>query len=127
MSNHHHKEDHHHHEDHHHKEHAHHHDHEHDHHHHDHGDDHHNHDHDHDHKHHPESKKASDSLSLEEKLVKLLDHWVSHNDDHAKNYRDWGAQAQAKGLTEVTRSLEDASQLTEKISELFKTAKNSIK
>ena len=58
---------------------SHHHDHDHDHHH---GDDHH---HGHSHSHAP--------LSFSEKLVKLLDHWIEHNDHHAEDYRKWAQDA----------------------------------
>ncbi len=66
-------------------------------------------------------------LTLEEKLTKLLDHWVSHNDDHAKNYRDWGVQAKTVNLNEVADLLEEAAQLTEHISEKFMAAAAILK
>ena len=87
------------------------------HHHHHHGDHHHSSDH----------QESSDTLSLEEKLTKLLDHWIQHNDDHAKNYRDWGSKAKAKELDEVARLLEEAAQMTEKISEVFSAAATTLK
>jgi hypothetical protein len=72
-------------------------------------------------------QESSDTLSLEEKLSKLLDHWVHHNDDHALNYRDWGSKAKVKGLDEVARLLEEAAQMTEKVSEVFNTAAATLK
>lgn len=70
---------------------------------------------------------SSDTLSLEEKLTKLLDHWVHHNHDHAKTYRDWSSQAKAIDLNEVARLLEEAALLTDKISAKFDTAANLLK
>ena len=54
-------------------------------HHHDHDHSHgHAHDHDHSHEHaHDHAHQTHDTLSFEEKMIKLLEHWIKHNDDHA--------------------------------------------
>ena len=80
-----------------------------------------------DHHHSCNHQESSDTLSLEEKLSKLLDHWVQHNDDHAVNYRNWGSKAKVKGLDEVARLLEEAAQMTEKTGEVFKAAAATLK
>ena len=105
-----------------------HHDHDHDHHdhhhHHDQGDPHHHHDdhhHDHHHKHEPKSV-----MSDREKLAKLLDHWVSHNNDHADNYTQWSGKAEEMGLEQVARLLKDAADLTHAISDKFMRAKGTL-
>jgi len=38
---------------------------------------------------HEHNHEIHNSLTFDEKLVKLLEHWIKHNDDHAENYRDW--------------------------------------
>ncbi len=83
---------------------------------------HHHHDHD-DHDHHDETPST---LSFEEKMVKLLDHWVKHNQDHAASYRDWAAKAEAGGMGQVASLLEDAAAMTHKISEKFEEAAQLI-
>lgn len=106
-----------------------HHDHDHDHehhghhHHHDHGDPHHHHDHHHHEHGQPEPKYV---MSDREKLAKLLDHWVSHNNDHADNYTQWSGKAQEMGLEQVAGLLKDAADLTHAISEKFIKAKDSL-
>ncbi|MGD9210603.1 MAG: hypothetical protein PVI90_07495 [Desulfobacteraceae bacterium] len=85
------------------------------------------HHHSNEHHHHHHHSPPSSTLSLEEKLSKLLDHWVHHNDDHAENYRDWGAQAKTAQHDEVARLLEEAAQMTEKISEKFAEAADKLK
>jgi len=88
-----------------------HHDHPHDHHHHD------NHEHDHgqDHRH----EQTSQELSFEEKLVKIFDHWIKHNESHAQTYIDWGEKAKAHGFEDIATLLDDiaglSKQLTEKL------------
>jgi hypothetical protein len=69
----------------------------------------------------------SDSLSLEEKLSKLFDHWIQHNDDHAKTYRAWGSKAKHQKLDEIARLLEEAAQITEKINTVLSTAAANLK
>lgn len=106
-----------------------HHDHDHDHehhshhHHHDHGDPHHHHDH---HHHEHGQQEPKNVMSDREKLAKLLDHWVSHNNDHADNYTQWSGKAQEMGLEQVAGLLKDAADLTHAISEKFIKAKNSL-
>ena len=95
------------------------HDHSHDH---DHGHDHdHSHDHDHDHSH-----EAASPMSDKDKLTKLLEHWVGHNDDHANNYRQWAEKATAMGLSSAAGLISEAADLTDAISEKFRQAKKSI-
>ena len=81
----------------------------------------------HHHHHHGDQTSASGEMALKEKLEKLLAHWVSHNDDHAENYRDWGSKAQAEGFDDVARLLEEAAALTQTISERFNAAADALK
>lgn len=85
----------------------------------------HNHEHHHGHKHNHEHGAAG-SLSFNEKMVKLLDHWVRHNDDHASNYINWAAKARTENLPEAARLLEEAADMTQQISEKFETAAKLI-
>lgn len=87
---------------------------------------HHHHHEDH-HHHHSNDKPSSRTLTTEEKLATLLDHWVQHNHDHAKTYRDWGSRAQAEKLDEVAHLLEEAARMTDKISAVFNTAADALK
>jgi hypothetical protein len=97
-------------------------------HHHEHDHKHHHHEHDHDHQHHDHSQKqeTKSTMSDKEKLVKLLDHWVAHNNDHADNYLQWHGKAEEMGLEEVARLLKDAADLTHTISDKFIKAKEVI-
>ena len=75
---------------------------------------HHHHDH-HDHEMHS-------SLSFEEKMIKLLEHWIKHNDDHAQTYRDWAQKAKEKNKIKSALMLEDAAEMTLAISKKFELA-----
>ena len=61
-----------------------------------------------------------DSLSEKEKLGKLFQHWIKHNEDHAKTYLEWSKKANIEGLKDVVSCLEKASELTMSINNLFK-------
>ncbi|QTA92129.1 hypothetical protein [Desulfonema magnum] len=91
-------------------------------HHHDH--DHHDHHH-HDHHHHHHEHQSE--LSFEEKMTKLLEHWVNHNDDHAQNYRDWAEKANENNMAKVSDLLKDAADMTLEISKKFEQATEIMK
>ncbi len=101
-------------------------------HHHDHDHDH-NHDHDHDHSHHHGHDHhhghahSHAPLSFADKLVKLLDHWVQHNDHHAADYRKWARDASENGQANVAEQLASAAELTDTISERLREAGEKVK
>jgi len=80
--------------------------------------------HDHDHGHSHDHSHAP--LSFSEKLVKLLDHWIQHNDHHAEDYRKWAQDARENGRIEVAGLLESAAELTGTISDRFREAGGKV-
>ena len=93
---------------------------------------HHNHHHDHEHGHehengHHHGQQAASTLTFEDKFIKLLEHWVNHNDDHARNYRDWAHKAQHRDLSQVDKLLQEAAEMTDAISAKFNQAAALIK
>lgn len=90
----------------------------------------HNHDHDHahphGHDHHHGHAHNHAPLSFSEKLVKLLDHWIEHNDHHAQDYRKWAQDARTNGQMEVADLLESAAGLTGDISDRFREAGGKV-
>ncbi|MBW1727086.1 MAG: hypothetical protein JRF31_06850 [Deltaproteobacteria bacterium] len=83
---------------------------------------HHHHDHDHDHDHEIES-----TLTFDEKMIKLLEHWVKHNDDHAETYRDWAKKAKENHMDEAGSLILDAAEMTLAISKKFEEAARIIR
>ena len=81
----------------------------------------HHHHHDHDH------SEERTGLSFEEKISKILDHWVKHNDDHTATYRDWAGKAKDGEMPQVAGLIEEAAEMTLKISEKFEEAARLIK
>ena len=98
-------------------------------HHHDHD---HSHDHDHDHghhhghDHHHGHAHSHAPLSFADKLTKLLDHWIQHNDHHAEDYRKWAGQARENGQAAVADQLDAAADLTDAISAHFRDAGEQV-
>jgi G3E family GTPase len=80
--------------------------------------DHHDHPHDH---HHHHGQQESD-LSFDRKLVKRLEHWITHNDDHARTYREWSDRTAEEGMPSVSRLLTEAAQATTEISRKLENA-----
>lgn len=90
-------------------------------HHHDHEHDH-EHDHDHDHGPHHHHHDSVETLTLDQKMIKLVAHWVRHNDDHVANYRDWAKKAADAGRADVAAELEEAARVTGETTAIFKRA-----
>jgi hypothetical protein len=89
---------------------------------------HHDHSHGHGHDHHHDHGQHSDgTLSFEEKMIKLLEHWVKHNGDHADSYRDWAQKAQAHGLAEAGALLEEVAEMTGNITGKFEQILATLK
>ena len=82
----------------------------------------HDHDHDHDHNHHPHDTE----MTFEEKIVKLLEHWIKHNDDHAQTYRGWADQVTQNHLEAVGAIIEEAAEMNLEINKKFEQAKALI-
>ena len=73
--------------------------------------DHHHHDHD-----------SHEEMPFDDKLLKLLSHWIKHNEDHALNYRNWAEKAKINGNGQVAELLEEAAEMSLTINEKFETA-----
>jgi len=46
-----------------------------------------------------------------EKLLKLLPHWIEHNEEHAGRFLEWAGKARAMGAEETARRIERAVEL----------------
>ena len=66
-------------------------------------------------------------LSFEDRLVKLLEHWIKHNRDHSDSYRDWSRKASREGLTDIAQLIEAAAEKTTRINREFEKALALVK
>ncbi len=88
---------------------------------------HHHHHHDHDKPHsHDHEHTASSPLSFEDKMARLLTHWIQHNNEHAENYRSWARQAADSHLDAVAEKLDAAARLTDQITSTFTDAETLL-
>ena len=76
---------------------------------------------DHDDHHHPDHGHLAE-LSLDDKLIKLLEHWIRHNQEHAKTYGDWAEKAAAGSKREVSILLNEAVSLSIDLNRKFEKA-----
>jgi len=60
--------------------------------------------------HHPHGSESREEPerkpSMQDKLVKMVEFWVHHNEEHAQSYMDWAGRAHKMGLEEVGDILE---------------------
>jgi hypothetical protein len=60
--------------------------------------------------------------SLDDKLLKLLEHWIRHNQEHALTYSEWAARAAAGSRGEVAVLLNEAVGLSVDLRRIFEQA-----
>lgn len=88
--------------------------------------DHHHHDQDHSHPHTHDHGHGPVEMPFSEKMAKLFDHWIKHNDDHAKTYQGWADQARQNQLARVAVLIEEAAAISLAVNEKFAQAKALI-
>ena len=68
--------------------------------------------HSHHHQHHGEdsSHPSHETPSAIERLEKMVEHWVSHNRDHARSFNEWARRAKETGQQEVATLLDQAAE-----------------
>lgn len=71
---------------------------------------------------HDHHHEVVSSLTFNEKIVKMLDHWIKHNHEHAQNYRKWANEAKDNIGENVSVLLEDAAELTLSINQKLEEA-----
>ena len=57
-----------------------------------------------------------------EKLKILLPHWMKHNDEHTKTYKDWAEKMSSLGKEELSEALKAIYQENQKLREFFEEA-----
>ena len=76
--------------------------------------------------HHDHQHDVASDLSFEEKLIKLLEHWLKHNHDHAHTYDQWAERAKANDMPRVGALIDEIGELTRTIDEKIKEALANI-
>lgn len=61
-----------------------------------------------------------------EKLKKLLEHWVEHNEDHVKTYLEWAEKTETSGNKELYNILKEIAENTKRMEGLFEKAKKVL-
>lgn len=83
------------------------------------------------HHHHHEHSHAhgehQGTMSVQEKLAKLFEHWIKHNSDHAGTYQQWAERAEAEGMGDVARLLREVEQMTLDMNEKFEQGARLLK
>jgi hypothetical protein len=77
--------------------------------------------------HHGHDHEIESTLTFDEKMIKLLEHWVKHNDDHAETYRDWAKKAKENHMDKAGSLILDAAEMTLEISKKFEEAVRIIR
>lgn len=68
----------------------------------------------------------SPQITFQEKAVKLIEHWIQHNNDHADNYMKWRTQFIENGLGDLAELLLSAAELTGQINRILAKAAEQL-
>jgi hypothetical protein len=61
------------------------------------------------------------------RLMKLIEHWAEHNDEHAERYNESAAEAEDLGLTGVAEEMREAHMKAAEVSRHLRNALTEIK
>lgn len=86
----------------------------------------HHHDHSHGHHHHHAAEPASE-LTFQDKLEKMITHWIRHNKDHAETYRQWAEKARGEHLESVAELLDSVVGQSERMDAALTSALEKLK
>ena len=73
--------------------------------------DHHHHDHD-----------PNGEIPFNEKLDRIIRHWIKHNEDHVSNYRNWAENAKVNDQHQAAVLLEEAADISLSVNQKFEAA-----
>lgn len=54
-----------------------------------------------------------------DRLRVLIGHWIEHNREHARTYREWAEKAEALNRRDIATVLKEISSETERMNDLF--------
>ncbi len=74
----------------------------------------------------PHRHSYSDQLTLEQKLEKLVTHWIDHNNSHKETFHTWAARAKEEGLVGVAEKIQEAAALSDQVTALLKQAQTEL-
>ena len=77
--------------------------------------------------HHHHHHDVKSDLTFEDKLIKLLEHWLKHNADHAGTYREWAQRARSNNLSQVGDLLDQVSAMSADLDDKFREALDLMK
>lgn len=63
---------------------------------------------------------------IAEKLSVLIQHWISHNEEHAQEYRKWADRLEAEGLVEIAEPIRQAADLVVASNRQFVSAQEKL-
>ncbi len=61
------------------------------------------------------------------RITKLLEHWIEHNEEHVKRFRDVAEEASNAGLQDVAEYIKLAAEKGDEVTTHLKKALNSVK
>ncbi len=79
------------------------------------------------HNHNQQQNSTADELTTEQKLERLLNHWIAHNESHKETFITWAERAGNDSLDQIALKLEKAGQLSGEITLQLEDALKKLK
>jgi rubrerythrin len=74
------------------------------------------------HHHHHDGAEFKSALSDKEKLERLLEYWIKHNEEHVTSYLEWSKKANTWEIKDVAEILREAANTALSVNTLFQEA-----
>ena len=65
-------------------------------------------------------------MHTRKKLLRLIEHWLHHQDEHRQTFLKWAGEAEREGLTEVAECLKQVAEDMQLAKTRLEKAKKSI-
>jgi hypothetical protein len=62
-----------------------------------------------------------------EKVAIRIEHWIEHNEDHVREYKDFARKLETDGEIECARCILEAAELTNRSSETLRRALEALR
>ena len=81
---------------------------------------------DHHHHHHGHAHEQPTEMTMEQKLDKLVDHWIKHNRDHGETYRQWAQKARDEHMEKVAELLETVAEESQQVNATLESVREAL-
>ena len=65
-------------------------------------------------------------MEVEDRLARLVPHWIEHNDSHAEQFAEWAGKAREAGLSAAADEIEAAARAMKQANERLENVRGRL-